>query len=90
MRELLGRLESAYWRDLWLSLNLSVHTFQDLGLPRDVSDAVVWHTCQQQEVVLVTGNRNRDGPDSLEATIQKENTPHTACRFSLWPTRNGF
>jgi hypothetical protein len=34
---------------------------------------VVWETCQAHEIVLVTGNRNHDSPDSLEATIYRLN-----------------
>lgn len=33
--------------------------------------------CQHKELVLITANRNHDGEDSLEATIRRENTPHS-------------
>jgi hypothetical protein len=31
--------------------------------------------CQQPEILLITGTRNLDGPDSLETTIRELNTP---------------
>ncbi|MBI3823569.1 MAG: hypothetical protein HY289_12940 [Planctomycetes bacterium] len=68
-------LESEAWRDVWIALKLSVRTFADLGLTTGVSDADLWHACQKEGIVLITGNRNEEGPDSLEATIQASNTP---------------
>ena len=50
-------------------------SFPALGLSYDSSDAVIWRTCQREELVLITGNRNNDGPDSLEAMIRSENQP---------------
>ena len=61
------------WRDLWSGLGLVVEDFPGLGLSYDASDAVIWRMCQREGLVLVTGNRNRRGPDSLEAVIQDEN-----------------
>src|SRR5690349_4470920 len=66
-------LESDPWRDLWRELNLRVVTFEEIGLPTSAPDAVVWQVCQEQQVILITGNRNAEGPDSLEATIRARN-----------------
>jgi hypothetical protein len=63
------------WRDFWNDLGLAVVNFPALGLPFDSSDAVVWRTCQKEDLVLITGNRNKRGPESLEAVIQSENQP---------------
>ena len=63
------------WRDLWNDLGLVVESFPTLGLSDDAPDSLVWRTCQREELVLITGNRNKKGPDSLEATIQGENRP---------------
>jgi hypothetical protein len=63
------------WRDLWSGLGLVVENFPGLGLAFDASDAVIWRTCQREGLVLVTGNRNQRGPDSLESVIQDENQP---------------
>jgi hypothetical protein len=63
------------WRDLWTGLDLVVVSFPALGLSYNASDALIWRTCQREGLVLITGNRNDDGADSLEATIRNENQP---------------
>jgi hypothetical protein len=63
--------------ELWNFLNLEVLTFDDLGLAVNISDRLLWQTCQQHDVVLITANRNAEDPDSLEATIQDLNTPQS-------------
>jgi hypothetical protein len=63
------------WRELWTSLGLSVVSFPALGLSYNAPDALIWRTCQQERLVLITGNRNDDGAGSLEATIRNENRP---------------
>lgn len=65
------------WRELWDDLGLIVESFPGLGLAHDASDAVIWRACQREGLVLITANRNRRGPDSLEAVIQAENQPHS-------------
>ena len=67
-------LESETWRELWNHLELIVYTFDDLGLLPGDPDAVVWDSCQRNEIVLITNNRNDDGPDSLETTLRTRNT----------------
>ena len=59
---ILQLLQSDRWRDIWGAIDVGVQTFDGLGLPRDVNDAVLWQTCQQNDVILVTANRNADGP----------------------------
>ena len=60
----------------WLKLlEIPMLTFDDVGLAIDSSDRDVWHFVQKQKLVLLTGNRNKDGEDSLEQTIREENTP---------------
>ncbi len=63
------------WREIWDGLGLSVVNFRNVGLPYNASDAVIWTTCQREGLVLITGNRNKRGPDSLEAVIERENQP---------------
>jgi hypothetical protein len=75
--------ESEGWRDFWQPLGLRVRTFADEGLAPSASDAVVWRLCQQQGLVLITGNRNAEGPDSLEETIRRENQPDSLPVFTL-------
>ena len=74
---LLSIWTSDTWRDFWDGLGLSVETFRTLGLSDTASDAWIWRTCQREGLVLITGNRNDDGPDSLEATIRNENQPES-------------
>ncbi len=74
-RALLSIWTSDAWRDLWNGLGLVVENFRTLGLAHDASDAIIWRTCQREQLVLITGNRNKRGTDSLEATIQNENQP---------------
>ena len=64
---------SAAWKGLWEELGFSVAAFVTLGLSRETPDRVVWQTCQERQLILVTGNRNNDGPDSLEATLRDSN-----------------
>lgn len=80
---LLHRLESAQWQEIWLSLNLPVVRFVDLGLARNITDAMLWQVCQQRQILLITRNRNAAGPDSLEATIRTHNTPSSLPVFTL-------
>ena len=74
MRVLVNILEGEDWREFWSSLDLAVLTFRDVNLSQQTPDAVIWQTCQQEQMVLVTANRNADGPDSLEVTLRTRNT----------------
>jgi hypothetical protein len=65
------------WRSLWNDLGLSVLSFQTLGLSDDSPDDLIWRTCQREGLVLITGNRNKRGPNSLEAVIESENRPNS-------------
>jgi hypothetical protein len=68
---------------LWRHFNLPLLNFQELGLhPRD-SDAKIWQLCQQEQIILLTANRNADGPDSLEETIRTCNTPESLPVFTI-------
>jgi hypothetical protein len=80
---LLHLLNSDTWRELWQSLNLVVETFESLELERRAPDVLVWTTCQDREVILITGNRNHDGPDSLEATLRARNEAGCLPVFTL-------
>jgi hypothetical protein len=71
--ELLRILRSPTWRDLWERLGVTTESFASLGLSEQAPDGLLWETCQAQQVVLVTGNRNSESPDSLEATIRRLN-----------------
>lgn len=54
-------LTSDDWGEFWQALGIRYVTFRDIGLNAEAPDAVVWQTCQDQELVLVTSNRNQRG-----------------------------
>ncbi|MBV8313139.1 MAG: hypothetical protein JO344_22360, partial [Planctomycetaceae bacterium] len=57
-------LEAPAWRGLWAALEIEIVTFEHLGLAKHVADQVLWRACQKYDVVLITGNRNAEGPES--------------------------
>jgi hypothetical protein len=63
-------LESVEWATFSVMLDLRFIEFTDVGLARDASDPLVWHTCQEVGAVLITGNR-ASGDSSLEHTIRE-------------------
>ena len=65
------------WETVWNELQIEIFTFADLGLEPDATDADIWDACQEHHIVLLTGNRNAEGPDSLEVTIRERNLPES-------------
>ncbi len=62
----------------WLKLGLfRMLTFTDVGLSYDSDDQSVWRYAQSHQMILLTGNRNMDGINSLEHTIRHENIPES-------------
>jgi hypothetical protein len=60
----------------WLKLlDIPMLTFNDVGLSIDSNDRDVWRFAQEKQLILLTGNRNNEGRDSLQQTIQDENKP---------------
>lgn len=74
-RAVIARCRQADWEDVWNELDIELYTFSDVGLEPDATDAEIWIACQQNNIVLLTGNRNAEGPDSLEITIRQRNVP---------------
>jgi hypothetical protein len=72
LNALIAFWESGPLREFWDDLDLSVETFESLGIPTDIADSTLWQICQNREIILFTANRNNDGPDSLEATIRQQ------------------
>jgi hypothetical protein len=72
---LLRIMRTTPWQEFWDELDLEIASFTSLGLPPDASDSALWQACQSQDIVLITANRNKDGEDSLEATIATQNQP---------------
>lgn len=63
------------WGAFWQDLGLEFLWFTDVGLNPETPDSVVWRTCQREGLVLVTANRNSEGPESLGMVIATENGP---------------
>jgi hypothetical protein len=90
MQVLVRVLEGKEWRDVWRGLNLAIYSFADFGLSPSSADSIIWHVCQKSEISLVTGNRNKAGPDSLEAAIERFNTPSSLPVFTIGDTEQVF
>lgn len=72
-RQLLaGAVESTGWGEYQL---IEFITLQDVGLDQAAGDREIWRLCQLDSLLLLTANRNQDVLDSLEQTINQENTP---------------
>lgn len=73
-RAVLAHCRQSAWKDIWNDLEIELYTFAELALEPDATDADIWSACQKNNIVLLTGNRNAEGPDSLEVTIREHNT----------------
>jgi hypothetical protein len=80
---LIQRMQAEPWADFWNGLRLVFKHFGEVGLSADSSDLIIWRTCQAEELVLITDNRNLDSSDSLEATIRQYNTPDSLPVFTI-------
>jgi Domain of unknown function (DUF5615) len=69
---LLGVITSQGWLDL---LEIRFVTFEEIELPIESSDRVVWQFAQSNQMILLTANRSMKGEDSLEQVLREENTP---------------
>ena len=74
LRALLRVLMSEEWRDFWVELGYSIESFESLGIASNTPDRQLWRLCQDRDIVLITGNRNKEGPESLEAAIEQLST----------------
>src|SRR6267378_1466257 len=83
MTLLAAYLQAEPWNEFWEYLHLRCLTFADVGLDPADTDATVWQRCQELGILLVTDNRNEDGPDSLETTIRTRNTPEKLPVFTI-------
>jgi hypothetical protein len=84
---LVACMQAEPWTEFWDYLGLRVLTFADVGLDLADSDALIWQRCQEIEALLITDNRNDDGPDSLESTIRGNNTPASLPVFTIADAR---
>ncbi|BAZ05875.1 hypothetical protein NIES3974_25310 [Calothrix sp. NIES-3974] len=70
----LGILAKFGWLELIAILFV---TFRDVGLLMESSDRVVWRYAQDNQMMILTANRNMKGEDSLEQLIREENTENS-------------
>ncbi|MEX0717378.1 MAG: hypothetical protein WD066_12360 [Planctomycetaceae bacterium] len=77
------KMQAEPWSEFWNQLDLSVWTFADAGVALDASDLEIWLRCQAEGWILITHNRNRDSPESLEATIRRLNGSDSLPVFTI-------
>jgi hypothetical protein len=70
LNTILGLLIRSEFASDWSELNLSLETVVSLGFPKEVDDRTLWDYCHEHGLLIVTANRNHDGPNSLEAAIR--------------------
>jgi hypothetical protein len=65
------------WGDVWSELSCEIESFERLGISHSTPDTELRELCQRHEIVLITGNRNAEGEDSLETAIAGLGTPRS-------------
>jgi hypothetical protein len=76
-------LFSPAWSDISSALDVRLVKFSTVGIARGTTDEQLWEVCQRQQYYLVTDNRNRDGPDSLEEMIRDRTLPGSLPVFTI-------
>ncbi len=66
-----GSILSGGWLD-WVLIRFI--TFEEMNLPIDSDDRVVWGLAQSNEMILLTANRSMKGDNSLEQVMREEIT----------------
>ena len=62
----------------WIELiSIRFLTFREVGLSMESSDRIVWRYAQENQMMILTANRNMKGEDSLEQVMRKENTANS-------------
>ncbi|MEC4814440.1 MAG: ACP S-malonyltransferase [Scytonema sp. PMC 1069.18] len=68
---LFGSITTGGWLDL---LPIRFITFEEVQLPINSNDRMVWRFAQQNRMILLTANRSMKGKDSLEQVIREESS----------------
>ena len=71
---LLGSITSQGWLDLF---PVRFIFLEEVELPVNSSDRVVWRFAQANQMILLTANRRMKGEDSLEQVLREENTANS-------------
>lgn len=66
-----GSIVSSGWLD-WVPIRFI--TFNEMSLPIDSDDRVVWRLAQSNQMILLTANRSMKGENSLEQVMREEIT----------------
>ncbi|MEG3930897.1 MULTISPECIES: ACP S-malonyltransferase [unclassified Microcoleus] len=66
-----GSIVSSGWLD-WVLIRFI--TFDEMSLPIDSDDRVVWRLAQSNPMILLTANRSMKGDNSLEQVMREEIT----------------
>ena len=66
-----GSILSSGWLD-WVPIRFI--TFDEMSLPIDSDDRVVWRLAQSNQMILLTANRSMKGDNSLEQVMREEIT----------------
>lgn len=72
---LVALMQEPECREFWDFLELDVLALSDLGLSSRTSDRIIWDRCREEDLLLITGNRNADDPDSLQNVIRAAADP---------------
>ena len=67
-----GSILSSGWLD-WIPIRFI--TFDEMKLPINSDDRVVWQFAQSNQMILLTANRSMKGENSLEQVMCEEMTP---------------
>ncbi len=70
----LGALMKMGWLEF---ISVRFITFREVGLSMENSDRVVWRYAQENQMMILTANRNMKGEDSLEEVMREENTANS-------------
>ncbi len=71
---LIATLQQDGWTDLLL---LEFVHLRETPLGPEAKDNDIWRYVQAQGMILLTNNRNKDDETSLQATIERENSPES-------------
>jgi len=56
----------------WLEIiPISLVTLEEVGIPVNSNDRIVWRFAQENQMILLTGNRKMKGEDSLEQVLRE-------------------
>ena len=80
-----GSILSGGWLD-WLLIRFI--TFEEMSLPIDSDDRVVWRLAQSNQMILLTANRSMKGENSLFTSDARGNNFYIITRDYYWRCRS--